>query len=39
MVYKSHREKKSRVALDFYLKVMALGWLLYFLKYFFDLTI
>ena len=36
--YKSHREKKSRVALNFYLKVMAPGWLLYLLKYVFDMT-
>ena len=38
--YKSHRDKKSRVALKFYFKVMAPGWLLYlyFLKYVFDMT-
>ena len=29
---------QSRVALNFYLKVMAPGWLLYFLKYVFDMT-
>ena len=36
--YKSRREKKTRVALHFYLKVMAPWWLLYFFKYVFDMT-
>ena len=35
--YKSHREK-SLVSLNFNLKVMTPGWLLYFFKYGFDMT-
>ena len=31
--YKSHRQKKTRVAINFYLKVTAPRWLLHFLKY------